>query len=121
VAQTFPHEPQLLVLEVMFISQPLVTLPSQSAKPRLHVILQMPAEQPGLEFGRAAQAFPHEPQLLTLELISASQPFAASLSQFFSGPLHGTQLLTLQKEVVPQLVLVREYEHKFDEHVPGRL
>jgi hypothetical protein len=111
----------LLELELMFISQPFVTLPSQSAKPGLHVILQMPAEQPGLEFGYAAHAFPQEPQLLTLELVSASQPFAASLSQFFSEPLHATQLLTLQKEDVPQLVLVREYEHRFDAHVPGRL
>src|SRR4051794_1899445 len=79
-AQTFPHAPQELGLESVLVSQPLVRLPSQSAKPTLQLVLHAPAEQTAEALGALAHAVPQAPQLAG-ELRSTSHPFAATWSQ----------------------------------------
>ncbi len=50
--QVLPHAPQFVALLVVFVSQPLAALPSQSAKPLLHAAsTHAPARQPATPFG----------------------------------------------------------------------
>ena len=47
-----PQAPQFVALLVVFVSQPLAALPSQSAKPLLHAAsTHAPARQPATPFG----------------------------------------------------------------------
>jgi len=60
--QTLPHAPQLAVELAVFVSQPLVSLPSQFARPGLHV---MPLHTPPVQDGVPpcdGQALPQLPQ-----------------------------------------------------------
>jgi len=60
--QTFPHEPQLVTLVLMLVSQPSAAVPLQFPKPELHVeITQVPAEQPATAFAnvQAVLQLPH--------------------------------------------------------------
>ena len=94
--QTFPQEPQLLILLLRLVSQPFAREPSQLPYPGLHVIPQLPEVHAGLELGCEEHAFPHEPQLLTLVLRLVSQPFAGLLSQLPLPEAQLVQLFTLQ-------------------------
>jgi hypothetical protein len=86
VLHAFPQAPQLLVV-VIGVSQPLATLPSQSAKPGLHAILQVePTHVPTPPFW--LHAFPQAPQLLGSLVTLISQPFAACPSQSLNPALH---------------------------------
>jgi hypothetical protein len=77
---TFPHVPQFVGEMPVFVSQPFVALPSQSAKPALHApSAHIPAVQSGVAFAKV-QVLPQAPQF---ERVSSgvSQPFAAMPSQ----------------------------------------
>ena len=79
--QEIPHEPQLAVLVFRFASQPFAALASQLPKPALHV---PSAQTPVLHRAAAfayVQVFPHEPQLVVVEFVFVSHPFAAFPSQ----------------------------------------
>jgi hypothetical protein len=76
----FPQPPQFCVVFV-FVSQPLRTLPSQFAKPALHIAIpQTPAVQLAVSFtaGQMTPQAPHEAGLLS---VSTSQPFDGLPSQ----------------------------------------
>lgn len=81
--QTRPQAPQLLASLVVakFTSQPSVALPLQLPKPVVQVKPQALAAQVGIAFARAGQAMPQPPQLVTLRVVSVSQPVAGLLSQ----------------------------------------
>jgi hypothetical protein len=55
-AQAWPHAPQFAASLVVFTSQPLLALPSQSAKPGRQAELQAPAAQRAVAWAGAAQA-----------------------------------------------------------------
>lgn len=78
-AHPCPHMPQLAVLEVRSVSQPLVVLLSQSPRPAAQLeSVQTPAEHeapPPMN----EHTFPHEAQLFTLVCVLVSQPSAAPL------------------------------------------
>ncbi len=69
-----PHVPQFCALVFRFISQPFVTIPSQSAKPVVHIDVQTPAVHSRTVFGRAAHEVAHVPQWSTSVERFASQP-----------------------------------------------
>ena len=60
-----PQPPQLLLLVVMFVSQPFAAFPSQSANPALQVNVHEAFTQETVAFGTGGQAWLHIPQLLT--------------------------------------------------------
>lgn len=63
------------MLVLMFVSQPLVMLPSQLSKPLLQLPMpQLLAAQPGVPFAIAGQIFPQVPQLAALVAVSVSHP-----------------------------------------------
>jgi hypothetical protein len=79
--QFLPHAPQLLTLDVRFVSQPLAALPSQSPRPGAQ--LETP-HTPPTQFGVppvVEQMLPQVLQLLTSELVFVSQPLAIWPSQ----------------------------------------
>ena len=62
-----PQPPQLLGSEVVLVSQPLATTPSQLPKPeRQPAMPQLPALQSGTALGKGPQTLPHEPQSVVL-------------------------------------------------------
>jgi hypothetical protein len=79
--QALLQAPQFAALLVVFTSQPLVTVPSQLAKPALQAMPQVPpAVQVADEFANVGQAWPQVPQLLG-ESSGSSQPLAELPSQ----------------------------------------
>jgi len=86
--QTARHEPQLAMSARTSVSHPEATLPSQSPKPALHVMPQVPAAQAGAEFAAVAHIVVHVPQLVTLLAVLVSQPLALSRSQFWNPLVH---------------------------------
>lgn len=77
-SQAWPHDPQLLTLLLVSISQPSDATPLQLAQPDEHdTTVQALLAQPSLAFGRL-QAWPHEPQSLTVLVVSTSQPSDAT-------------------------------------------
>jgi hypothetical protein len=78
--QATPQPPQLALSLVVLVSQPLVVLRSQSAKPAVQVpTAQAPVLHDGVALG-TVQARPQAPQLLTLRVL-VSQPLSTSRSQ----------------------------------------
>ncbi|HUP86559.1 MAG TPA: hypothetical protein VM143_12900 [Acidimicrobiales bacterium] len=63
--QTFPHAPQLEILDAMFVSQPSPAFPLQFANPVLHVPVHTPLTQADVPLAKLGQTVPHAPQLLT--------------------------------------------------------
>jgi hypothetical protein len=61
--QARPQAPQFAPLVLVFTSQPLLGLPSQSRKPALHTKEHPPAVQTAAAFAGAAQTLPQVPQL----------------------------------------------------------
>lgn len=79
---TIPHAPQWLVLLLVLVSQPLLSVPSQSPKPALHVPIEHTlAAHAGAALLRV-HATPQPPQLEVLLVMLISQPLPALLSQF---------------------------------------
>jgi len=62
--QVVSQAPQLVGSVPRIVSHPLVGLPSQSPKPGLHAMLQVPEEQVGVPFTEE-HTLPHAPQLFT--------------------------------------------------------
>jgi hypothetical protein len=80
-SQRCPHAPQLALSPLRSASQPLVGLPSQSAKPASQLATaQRPALHEALAWG-TAQRSPHPPQCAALDATKTSQPLRASPSQ----------------------------------------
>jgi hypothetical protein len=71
------HIPQCVREVLVLVSQPLVALPSQSAKPARHVKPQAPSEHTVVALARAGQAVPQRPQCVVLVFKSTSQPSAS--------------------------------------------
>jgi hypothetical protein len=72
-----PHAPQLVVVLVRLVSQPLVATPSQSPKPVLQRKPQAPDPQVVVALARAGHALRHAPQLATSVVVLISQPSLA--------------------------------------------
>jgi hypothetical protein len=68
-----PHPPQLPTLAFRFVSQPFAALPSQSPKPALQAMLQLPLEQVGLPLA-ALHTRPQEPQFVGSVAVETSHP-----------------------------------------------
>lgn len=85
--QTDGHEPQWDGSLLRSTSQPLAASPSQSAKPALHEMPQVPPPHVRDELGRVGHTFPHEPQRFTSVCVSVSQPFTGFASQSPKPPL----------------------------------
>ncbi len=81
VEQALPQRPQCEALARVSVSQPLLGLPSQSAKPGLHEATpQRPPAQVAVALGRL-HAAPHAPQWGAAESRSVSQPLDSLPSQ----------------------------------------
>jgi len=65
---TLPQAPQLVMLEVRLVSQPLLKFPSQLPKPALQVMPHAPALQVAVPFV-PLHVLPQTPQLVMLELV----------------------------------------------------
>ena len=81
VLQTTPQPPQLVVVMLTFVSQPLATIPSQLPYPELHAMPQLPPVQEGVPLTEL-QALPQTPQCEVLLDRLTSQPLFALPSQF---------------------------------------
>jgi hypothetical protein len=81
-AHARPHDPQFAGSLVVAASQPLVALPSHSAKPATQVTAHAPREHAGTPLGRGGQALSQRPQWATALRVSVSQPLVALPSQF---------------------------------------
>lgn len=79
-SQLMPQPLQSVVLR-MFVSQPLLGLPSQLDQLAEQLGLQTPAVQAIVPWPVLSQAMPQPPQLETV-VIAVSQPFAGLPSQF---------------------------------------
>jgi hypothetical protein len=88
VGQTLPQAPQLLTSVLVFVSQPFVAFPSQSAKGAMQTKPQVPPLQVVVAFARVGQTVPQAPQLVTSVFVFVSQPLAARLSQLPKPELH---------------------------------
>jgi hypothetical protein len=77
---TIPQPPQSFVLLATEVSQPLATLPSQSAYPAAHWMLHAPCVQAGVPCA-VEQTVWQAPQLPTSDARLVSQPFQALPSQ----------------------------------------
>lgn len=84
---TVAHAPQLLKLLVVAVSQPLVTLPSQLAKPAAQAMPHWPAEHEAVPCV-VLQTLPHPPHAPVLVSVFVSQPFAVLPSQSAKGAVH---------------------------------
>ena len=105
-----PQPPQWLVLELVFVSQPLLALPSQLPEPALQLGVQLPPMQAVVPFG-LLHVVPHAPQLPALVVRLVSQPLLAMPSQLPQpGAQLGTQLPAVQ--VVVPCGLVHESPHE---------
>ncbi len=88
--QMLPQREQLVTSVVVFTSQPLAALPSQSAKPAVQALRRhTPAEQVAPALGKL-QRFPQAPQLFTSVAVLVSQPAAgpAPLTQSLKPARH---------------------------------
>ena len=78
--QPCPHVPQWLVFVCVFVSHPLIGLPSQSAIPELHTGVHTPATHVVVPLG-FVHSVPHAPQWLTVLDRSVSHPLLRLVSQ----------------------------------------
>jgi hypothetical protein len=79
-AQTIPQAPQWATVELVRVSHPVDTTPSQSPKPASQVMEHAPAAHRGAPL-TALHARPHAPQCRTSAAVLASQPLDAAPSQ----------------------------------------
>ena len=79
--------PQFEMDVLVFVSQPLLGLPSQLAKPIAHDGVHMPPMQVVVPLV-FVHVVPHEPQFEVLFPVLISQPFAYMPSQFWNGAVH---------------------------------
>ena len=80
-AQARPQTPQLALLVLRLVSQPLAALPSQLPKPGLQLAtVHAPAAQPAVALA-SEQAAPQAPQCAGVTVTLVSQPLAALPSQ----------------------------------------
>jgi hypothetical protein len=80
--QAVPQRPQFMLLMRVSTSQPLVAVPSQSAKPVAQVAMrQVPIAQPAVALAPTVHALRQRPQWAALVEVFTSQPFAALPSQ----------------------------------------
>lgn len=104
VLQAAPQAPQWLVLVLMLTSQPLAALASQLPNPELQAMPQTPAVHDATPFVEL-QAFPHAPQLATLEFRFTSQPLAALPSQLANPALQVMPQTPAVQNGVPLVLL----------------
>jgi hypothetical protein len=79
--QAMPQPPQWALLVRVWVSQPLVWMPSQLPKPAMQEVMEhAPAEQTEVAL-ESVHALPHAPQLVALLRRSVSQPLLAAPSQ----------------------------------------
>jgi len=79
--QTLPHAPQFAESLVTSCSQPFEVMPSQSAKPSLHLEPQTPTEQVAAALAGLGHTVPQSPPWPLSLVRSASQPFDLEASQ----------------------------------------
>jgi hypothetical protein len=79
--QALPQRPQFATLVRVSASQPLVALPSQSAKPVAQVLTHADATHEAVAFARMGHTVPQAPQCAVLVRVSVSHPFVALVSQ----------------------------------------
>jgi len=109
--QTWPQEPQLLTSVFRFLSQPLATLPSQLSQPALQEAMpQVEPEQDEVALA-AKQALPQAPQLVTLVVVSISQPLAALPSQLAQPALQDPIPHTAPEQAGVALAAVQTMPH----------
>lgn len=104
LVQLFPHPPQLFTPVFRFASQPFVAMPSQLAKPVLHVGAQLPAAHAVAPFG-FVQTVPHPPQLFRFVWVFVSHPFETLLSQFPNPGSHAIEHAPSEQLAVPFALL----------------
>lgn len=103
--QVLLQEPQAVTVVFRFVSQPVLTLPSQLAHPALQLpMVQEPPLQSWLAFGRL-QALPQAPQWLGFVLLFVSQPLSAFPSQLRNGALQTMPHLPALQPAVPLVEL----------------
>jgi hypothetical protein len=84
-----PHAEQFLAFVCVFVSQPFVSLPSQSPKPVSQVATtHLPFVQAAVAWARVHGCALHAPQLSGSELVFVSQPSLGSVLQFANGSAH---------------------------------
>jgi len=94
--QAVPQVPQLLMLVLVLVSQPLFGLPSQFPKPTLQPGEQTPPAHDVVPLA-LVQAVPQVPQLLVLVRVSVSQPLFGLPSQSAQPAAHvGVQAPAVQ-------------------------
>jgi hypothetical protein len=86
-----PQAPQCASVVRVSTSQPLSSLPSQSAKPAAHCDAHVPIRHAATAFAPDVQRFPQAPQLLTSELSVDSHPLELALSQLAKPALHARE------------------------------
>ena len=96
---TFPHCPQLLMLDAMLVSHPFTGLPSQSSYPALHVGAHAPAAHatPPFPFVHTS---PHAPQFVVVPSDVSHPSFGSPLQSPKPAPHAGTHTPATQL-VVP--------------------
>jgi hypothetical protein len=98
-SQVTPQAPQLVRVWVL-VSQPLLGLPSQLAKPAAHDGTHAPAVHTKVPFA-FVQAAAHAPQFVVLVFRFASQPFAALPSQLPKPTLHAPSTHADAEQLAP--------------------
>jgi hypothetical protein len=108
--QLFPHEPQLVIVVFVFVSQPFEALPSQLPNPELHVPrVHTPDGHVSLAFARL-QAVLQSPQSVSVAMLR-SHPLFAFPSQLLKFAEHDGVHAPPVHEVVP-FVLVQAVVHE---------
>lgn len=109
-SHTVPHPPQFVSVWVL-VSQPLLGLPSQLAKPDAQVGTQAPAVQTVVPFA-FVQAAPQLPQLVALVFRFASQPFEARPSQLPKPVLQAPSTQAAAEQLAPAFANVQALPHE---------
>jgi hypothetical protein len=98
--QLLPHPPQLDVLVFRLDSHPFAALPSQFAKPALHVGAHVPEAHVVAPFA-FVHVEPHVPQFARFVWVFVSQPFPRLLSQFPKPGSHAIEQAPSEQLAVP--------------------
>lgn len=108
--QALPQAPQLEALVRVFTSQPFEAAPSQFPNPAAHApSVQVPLPHDSLAFARS-HTLPHVPQSVSVARL-ASQPFAATPSQFPNPALHAWSWQAPLKHVADALAKAHAEPH----------
>lgn len=82
-----PQAPQFERLVLVLISHPSEVRPLQSSYAPMHMYTHVPLVQLVVVLSRVSHTVPHDPQLVTLDCVSASQPSVAEPLQSWYGAL----------------------------------